>query len=305
MSAVFAARRTIARWDWPTLALLVGVVVVWTGALLLPAGWGGLAFVLLVLVLTLHSSLSHEILHGHPFGAPRLETALGLWQPGLFIPYLRFRDLHLAHHRDANLTDPYDDPESYYLDPAVWARLGRVPRALLSANATLAGRIVLGPLIGMVTFWRSEAALIAQGDRAVLRGWVLHLPGSALTLGVVAGSGLSVWTYLAACYGAMSVLKIRTFLEHRAHVRASGRTVIIEDRGPLAFLFLNNNLHVIHHMHPDVSWYRLWPLYRARRARFLARNDGYFYASYGAIFREFLFRRKEPVAHPLWQSPHE
>ena len=28
---------------------------------------------------------------------------------------------HLAHHRDAMLTDPYDDPESNYLDPAVWA----------------------------------------------------------------------------------------------------------------------------------------------------------------------------------------
>ncbi len=33
--------------------------------------------------------------------------------------------MHMAHHRDAILTDPYDDPESNYLDPAVWARLPR------------------------------------------------------------------------------------------------------------------------------------------------------------------------------------
>jgi fatty acid desaturase len=38
------------------------------------------------------------------------------------VPYLRFRDTHLAHHHDPNLTDPYDDPESNFQDPAVWAR---------------------------------------------------------------------------------------------------------------------------------------------------------------------------------------
>ena len=32
------------------------------------------------------------------------------------IPYMRFRDTHLAHHVDSRLTDPYDDPESCYLD---------------------------------------------------------------------------------------------------------------------------------------------------------------------------------------------
>ena len=43
----------------------------------------------------------------------------------LLIPYLRFKDTHLAHHHDPALTDPYDDPESNFLDPAVWAQLPR------------------------------------------------------------------------------------------------------------------------------------------------------------------------------------
>lgn len=299
-SAPFLHR--MALWDWPTLGLFGGVVVVWGAALTLPAGWDLLGFVMLVLALALHSSLSHELLHGHPFGVARAETVMGLWQPGLLVPYLRFKDLHLAHHMDANLTDPYDDPESNYLDPAVWARLPRVVRWMLEVNNTLAGRIVLGPLLGMVAFVRSDLAAVRGGDRRVLRGWLLHIPGVVLTLAVVSLSEMPLWLYLAACYAAMSLLKIRTFLEHCAHARVSGRTVIIEDRGLLGFLFLNNNLHVVHHMHPKLAWYRLWPLYRAQKARFLRRNHGYVFPSYAAIFRSYLWRRKDPVAHPLWRA---
>ena len=107
--------------------------------------------------------------------------------------------------------------------------------------------------------------------------------------------------YIAAAYGALSVLKIRTFLEHCAHERARGRTVIVEDRGPLAFLFLNNNLHVVHHMHPRVPWYRLPALYAARRRRFREINEGYVYRSYAEVFRRHFWRAKDPVAHPLWR----
>lgn len=294
-----------ARVDWPTLGLLAGFMAVWGLALMLPASWGIVGFVMLVLALTLHSSLSHELLHGHPFGIERVETVIGLWQPGLFVPYLRFKRTHLAHHLDANLTDPYDDPETAYCDPAVWARLPQWQRKMLNMNNTLAGRIVLGPLIGMVAFVRSDIRAVRAGERVIASDWVLHIPGVVLTLWAVALSEMSLGVYLAACYCAMSMLKIRTFLEHQAHARVSGRTVIVEDRGILGFLFLNNNLHVVHHMHPRVAWYKLWPLYLAQKERFLTRNHGYVYASYGAVFRQYLWRRKEPVAHPLMPTHKE
>lgn len=285
----------------PTVALIGLFVGVWAAALALPAPWSALAVVLLIPALALHSSLSHEILHGHPFGDPRAETLLGLWQPGLAIPYLRFKRLHLAHHRDSRLTDPYDDPESAYLDPAVWARLPRLARGVLRVNNTLAGRIVIGPAVGTVLFWRDDWRAVRSGDRRVARDWLAHLPGVAATLALVLVSPLPLWMYLVACYGALSLLKIRTFLEHQAHERVSGRTVIVEDRGPLALLFLNNNLHMVHHMHPQVPWYRLPTLYRSRKATYVARNHGYVYRSYGEVFRRFLWRTKEPVAHPLWR----
>ena len=76
--------------------------------------------------------------------------------------------------------------------------------------------------------------------------------------------------------------------------------MIIEDRGPLAFLFLNNNLHVVHHMHPRTPWYRLPQLYFSNREKYLTRNEGYRYDSYAQIFRRHLLRAKDPVPHPLW-----
>ncbi len=295
-------RGTLRRWDWPTVLLFLACYGLWATALMLPAGWTGVAVLVLVPVLVLHSSLSHELLHGHPFRSDRAAVVLGLVQPGLLVPYLRFRTLHLAHHRDAVLTDPYDDPETNYLDPAVWAALPRWRQTMAQFNNTMLGRMLIGPMIGMEGFLRGDLARWRAGDRQVARDWALHVPGVVVVVWLVSLSAVPVWAYLLACYGALSVLKIRTFLEHQAHVRASGRSVIVEDRGVLAFLFLNNNLHVVHHMHPGVSWYRLPALYRAHKARYLRRNHGYVYRSYAQIFRQYLWRSKDQVAHPLWQG---
>ena len=279
------------RVEWPTLALLAGTYAVWMGALWLPV-WA--AVPILAWVIAQHASLIHEAIHGHPFRSARL-NALAVAPPlTLLIPYARFRDTHLAHHRDATLTDPFDDPESNYLCSARWNSLPGPVRALLRLNNRLAGRVLVGPAVGLVTFaldeWRA-------GDG---RAWAAHLPWAAGVLAVVWVAPLPVWAYLLAVYGALGLLKIRTFLEHQAHEHAAARSVIIEDRGPLALLFLNNNLHVVHHMHPDVPWYRLPALYRANAARYLGRNGNYRYRSYGEVFRSYLWRAKDPVAHPLW-----
>ncbi|WP_299654477.1 fatty acid desaturase [uncultured Tateyamaria sp.] len=286
--------------EWITLGLWVAVSGLWMSAVfVLPGLW---AWAALVFALVLHASLSHEVLHGHPFPSRRLSEALVLVNPGLFVPYLRFRDTHLAHHQDANLTDPYDDPETNYVDPVVWAELPRAVQAVLALNNTLAGRMLVGPLAAQVSFMRDDCRAIRAGDRQALKGWLVHVPGVVLILAAVWASPMPVWMYLTACYVSVSVLKIRTFLEHQAHARARGRTVIVEDRGPLAFLFLNNNFHVVHHMHPRVPWYRLPALYRTNRDRYLSCNEGYRYGSYAEVFKRHFLWAKDPVPHPLWSS---
>lgn len=260
-----------------------------------------LAVVLTTLGVAQQSSLQHEALHGHPFANARLNQALVFLPVGLLYPYGRFRDTHLAHHYDPNLTDPYDDPESNFQDPAVWAGLSPAHKTLLRANNTLLGRIVLGTAIGGWSFLRADFAAIAAGDRVIRRDWLLHLAGLGLIglwLGLAAE--MPVWAYVLAAYGGNAMIKIRTFLEHRAHDAHRARSVVVEDRGPLALLFLNNNLHVVHHCHPNVAWYDLPALYRANREHFLRRNDGYVFRSYGQIFARFFLRAKDPVPHPVW-----
>lgn len=288
--------------EWPTLALILAVTLVWIVVTLFAGAltpW--VAVPLLALTLTLHSSLQHEVTHGHPLPSRRLSEALVYAPLGLAVPYPRFRDLHIAHHRDAILTDPYDDPETNYLDPAVWARLPRAVRGVLVVNNTLLGRMLVGPAVGMAAFLRDDWRRARDGDAAVRRAWALHAPGAAAVLGWVLWVGtMPLGAYLASAYLALSILKIRTFLEHQAHERALGRSVIIEDRGPLAFLFLNNNLHAVHHAHPQTPWYALPALYAGRRDEWRRRNLGYRYESYGQILRRHLLRRKDPVPHPLW-----
>jgi fatty acid desaturase len=106
--------------EWPTLAVLAATYAVWMAVTSFAGTLGPwIAIPLLAVILAQHSSLQHEALHGHPFRNQRLNDALVFPALGLLVPYRRFRDTHLAHHHDPNLTDPYDDPESNYLDPAV------------------------------------------------------------------------------------------------------------------------------------------------------------------------------------------
>lgn len=287
--------------EWITLGMIVAVYALWAITIFWLAGlalW--LAIPIAALVIALHSSLTHEVLHGHPFGNRALNEATMFLPLNLCVPFNRFRDLHLAHHRDANLTDPYDDPESNYLDPAIWTALPRWKRELLSFNNTLFGRVTVGAGIGHWAFMRDEWRGARRGDRAIWLAWGLHFAGAGIVLALVLASAMPLWAYLIAAYAALSILRIRTYLEHRAHDKVRGRTVIIEDNGPLAWMFLHNNLHVVHHMNPSAPWYDLPALYRQGKARYLACNEAYVYRSYGQIFRAYFFKAKDPVPHPLW-----
>ncbi len=288
--------------EWPTLALILGCHAVWAlGTTWVAAQWLPLGIVVTAVAVALGSSLQHEVIHGHPFGNSTLNAALVFPSHNLLIPYHRFRDTHLDHHRNGKLTDPYDDPESNYLDPAVWMRLSGPVRTVLLFNNTLLGRILIGAAVSQFAFMLGDARAAMAGDRKVIRGWLWHVPAVLpILLWLVAVGQMTAWAYLLSAYAGLSLIKIRTFLEHQAHERATGRTVIIEDRGPLAFLFLNNNLHAVHHAHPQIPWYRLPKLYRDNRARFVARNGGYVYRSYSQIFRKHLLRSKDPVPHPFW-----
>ncbi|MEO0369882.1 MAG: fatty acid desaturase [Pseudomonadota bacterium] len=300
---VVETRRAV---EWPTLVLLVVCYGFWALAIFwLSALWLPLGIAVAALSIAQHSSLTHEALHGHPFRNPLLNEALVFPSLSVCVPFRRFRDLHLAHHVDSVLTDPYDDPETNYLDPHVWHRLPRILQRVLLLNNTLAGRMVFGPALGQYAMMETDWRLIQNGDRDVALAWGLNFVGLVPVLTLVALSPMPIWAYLIAAYLGFSIVKIRTFLEHQAHERASGRTVVIEDRGPLALIFLNNNLHAVHHMHPSVAWYKLPGLFRRNREKYLGRNGHYYYASYRDIFAKHFLRAKDPVPHPIYDRVRE
>ncbi len=290
--------------EGPTLLVLLGAYAAFAlGTTVLAGLWLPFGVVLTTLAIALHSSLSHEMLHGHPTPNRHANAALVFPALSLAIPYMRFRDTHIAHHHNEILTDPYDDPESNYLDPDVWHRLPKWGQAILRFNNTLAGRLCIGPIVGQVAFMRGDWALIRGGDRRVLVSWLWHLPAAALPVWwIMSVAQMPLWAFLVCAYCGLSILKIRTFLEHCAHERSEARTVVVEDRGLLAFLFLNNNFHAVHHAFPKVPWHSLPALYTSRQDAVLKINDGYHYSTYGAVFSRHFWRAKDPVPHPLKEA---
>lgn len=263
------------------------------------------ALVVMAVMGALHSSLTHECLHGHPTRSRIMNEVLAGLPLTIFYPYRRYRALHLAHHDDERLTDPFEDPESYYVARWRHATMPRWLRTLLLLNNTFVGRVVLGPVLGVAAFLRDEARLLAAGRRDVRTAWLLHLAGLVPVLALLQVFGIPLWLYVVAvAWPALSIISIRTFAEHRWHDAPDGRTIIVE-RSPLSWLFLNNNLHIVHHKVPSAPWYALPGLYAARRDEWHALNDGYVYPGYARLFRAYAFRPKEPVAHPALhlQSP--
>jgi fatty acid desaturase len=295
---------TMREMEWPTLGMLGGCYLLWFGVTGLHGELGlALAVPLLMAILAQHSSLQHEVLHGHPFrrGWPNELTVF--WALGLWLPYRRFRDLHLQHHRVPTLTDPHDDPESFYLPATRWRLVGPWMHALLTFNNTLLGRMLVGPALAVASFLSTEAGALARDQRGVRRAWALHLAGLVPVVAWLFWVRFPPLAYAAAAYGAVSLLMIRTYLEHQAVAEPQARTVIVERGGPLALLFLNNNLHAVHHERPSVPWYRLPAVFRAERERYLARAGDYRYRSYWDVIRRYLLVPKEPVLWPLDRQP--
>jgi fatty acid desaturase len=255
-------------------------------------------------LVTFHGSLQHEALHGHPTRSSSLNELLVFLPLSLWIPYRRYRRLHLTHHRNDQLTDPQEDPESYYLDPQSWQKTKAPVKWLFTINNTMLGRFVLGPAIATVRFVVCEAKLIIAGDREVLNAWILHGLGILFLWVWIAGvCGMSMWYYIfGIAYWGNSLTMMRSYAEHRAHDAAGCRVIIVETNPLVSLLYLNNNLHMPHHELPRLPWYKLPSYYRANKERLIKENCAYLMRGYLEIARHWLLKPKEPVAHPNMQS---
>jgi fatty acid desaturase len=252
-------------------------------------------------IVALHGSLQHEAVHGFPFGRRWMTTSTVFPSLWLWLPYGIYRNSHLAHHWDDQLTCPVADPESNYVTPSMWAAMGPFHRRVRSLLTTLAGRLVLGPPYLM---WRAGCRLLTalrESNEVQLRRWLIHLPSVAVVLfWVMAVCRIPLWQYLLLyVYPGLSLTLLRSFAEHRAAVSVRERIVTMQTNPVMALLFTNNHLHALHHAEPATAWHQRPARYRARKAELDAANGGYVVAGYRQFFRHYLFRAKEPPVHPL------
>lgn len=295
------AKRFLANTEWPTVLVAIAVyggwclATSWHAALIWPiraaiGGW----------LVAWHGSLQHEVIHGHPTRSRRLNTLIGSIPLSLWLPFERYRSSHLAHHAAEEITAPDSDPESRYLKP------GRGPSAALARvcawlQATLLGRMLFGPVIEIARFIWSERS--SDSRRDAVRVWALHAIG---VLAVVAWlklvCGMSLVDYLLTfVYPGAALTLIRSYAEHRADPLPDRRVAVVERAPLLGLLFLNNNLHAVHHRHPGQPWHRLPGIYRRNREAVLQANGGLVYSGYGEVFRRYLLRPHDVVVHPSFE----
>lgn len=245
-----------------------------------------------------HGSLQHEVVHGHPTPLGWLNRLLVFPNLALWLPFEHYRESHIRHHRDEWLTDPLEDPESWYLTAEGWAAKSRFTQCLLWINNTVAGRLLIGPLLVVGRFLFSELKALAAGTFK-WRAWLLNLISAGLVLTWITACGLSLWAYLLFfVYPGTSLSLLRSFAEHRARSAVGERTLIVEASIPMALLYLNNNLHAVHHSFPGEPWFRLPAIWREERERLLAQNGGYRFSGYAEIVARYLLWPKEDLVHP-------
>jgi len=292
----------VDRFELPTWLLLVANYSSWLLLTWYSAAIPWWAMLLLGgFIICLHGSLQHEFLHGHPTHRTWFNKAL-VWLPlGLWMPYTIYRDSHIAHHRCERLTDPVEDPESFYVPAARWKQLNRLSRVILTINNTLAGRLLIGPVVVVAQFWTAQARQLISGDRRYAGMWVRHLLGCAVVLYWVVGVGqMPLWQYvLLFAWPGLSLTLLRSFTEHRPVDALDQRTIIIEGSWLTRLLFLNNNYHQVHHSDPSLAWYRIAGRYRQNRDNITRENGGFYFRSYFALFRKYLFRTKDSPVYPI------
>ena len=87
-------------------------------------------------LLAWHGSLQHEAVHGQLAPWRWLNDLPALPPLALWLPFPLYRAAHRAHHDFEILTEPWRDPELFYVDRATWRRL-RAPARMCCARTTL------------------------------------------------------------------------------------------------------------------------------------------------------------------------
>lgn len=294
--------RKFRQYDGPTwlVALVLytsWILLVWYHAVLpwwviMPVG---------AYLLAWHFSLQHEAIHAFRGVPAWLRFAVVFPPLGLWFPYPLYRKSHSTHHRDAHLTVPGVDTESYYVRRETWEHMSSAKRALLTFNQTMAGRLLIGPALRLCILVNRETKRVANRDFSHLPHWAVHCVAVAGLFWFISGvCGFPWWQYcLLVAYPGLSLGLLRAFTEHRAAADSQERTAAVESNVVFGLLYLYNNLHVVHHLKPTMAWYDIPRFYRANRGELLTMNGQFVYRGYLDLARRFFLTPVFSPVHPF------
>jgi fatty acid desaturase len=283
--------------EWPTVGVAAAIAAGFAGAL----AWHEhvptpVVLSVLAVLGAWYNSLQHEVVHGHPTRWRRANTVFAVVPLGLVLPFGAYRQLHLAHHRTPDLTDPRDDPESCYVAEETWRRVGPVRRGALVALQTLAGRMALGPPVAALRWWRVAVRRARHGQGGTTLA--AHVAGVAAVLAVVHAMGMPLWVYVAGvAWGGGALSMLRSFAEHR-RVDDGTRSAVVRSNVAFSLLYLNNNLHHTHHARPRLAWYAIPRAHRELGSDAVAARGAGYYRGYAEVARRYLLRPLDPVGAP-------
>jgi beta-carotene hydroxylase len=243
---------------WPTLALAGVALSLWFGGWALAVfGYWWAALAMLTVSAYLAFTPMHDASHRGLSQLPFLNEVIGrVCSLTLFGPFAAFRYVHLEHHKHTN--DEGKDPDAWsgrrpaWLLPLRWItqdahyyfvylKAGRNRAEMAEVVGVLAAQLVA--VVALCVSGRADLALV----------WFLS---SRLALGFLAYSF--------------------DYLPHRPHtVRGKDNRYLATSVHPsfvLQVVLLNQNLHLIHHLHPAVPFYRYGKLWRQQEASLRAQG---------------------------------
>lgn len=252
---------------WPTVVLYVGTLAL-AGATaygVLAGGWSPWLTVPLAATVTfLMFSVMHESTHHAISTRTPLNDAFGHLSVPFVAPYASFpmiTFIHIEHHRNTN--EPKSvDPDAWTSEgpwwqlPFRWAtidgwylvyylrRAGERPRAELALTVAIFTGVLAGVGVAVAAGYGVEVATLLAGQRLglmVLAWWFDYLPHHGLTA-----------------------------TQREDRYRAT--RVRVGAEGVLTPLFVYQNYHLVHHLHPSVPFYRYVRAWRRNEQAYLDRN---------------------------------
>jgi len=253
---------------WPTIALYVATLGLFAvemhGAL--SAGWSPWITVPMGAAVTfLMFSVLHESTHHAISTRTRLNDALGYLSVPFVAPYASFRLLkfiHIEHHRNTN--------EAKSVDPDAWTSEGpwwQLPFRWMTIEAWYFVFYVRrisqrprGEVVGTVA--------TAVGAVAAFAGLVVAGYGTELVVAFLIpqriGMGVLAWWFDYLPHHGLP------FTQRQDKYRAT--RVRVGGEWWMTPLFVYQNYHLVHHLHPSVPFYRYVRAWRRNEQAYLDRN---------------------------------